>query len=915
MNPYGIPGDGNIFQTQANQGANNFNDPLNIAHLYPGWGTNPNYQTPSYDAPYRPAYQGPNPYATYAKPSYAGGISQLYSPFYKDPYWGNPVSNNQNAFNSVGQKPFDATMAISQRFIAPAVIMGMTQATMGRIGGNIGSGFIGGLAEGLGAGTAASGAAGWMGGAFGSVAIPFVVGQAITRAVDSAVFQPYIRSRQMAGQIQDSFAGMTFAGGYGNPISGRGLSGQFSAKLGGQIDKAGIGDMTFSANQYGGIAAMGMRAGLFDDTGAADITNKVKSIAAQIKMIVSISKDPNIQNAIEQLAQLRMGGASTTGGAASVAAGAYSSIGMYASAAGASVQRVMNTVGAQGQYMFQMNGLTPYLGQVSAANAFSGFASAQRTGVLSTAQLARMGGIEGATQSVISGQLAAMSTPFNRMRLANQFMGGGLTSGVTDTVGQFGALASGDPLKLMGAMSLYGNQMLSSQAGSEGVLTAEKTAVAMLRNQGRQPGPNGYDPAEVAAMMQSMGMTPEQVQAYASLRASQTNSGSVSQQMAGFRSQLAEQNRQITSQYGTYNGGVMGAVSSARRGFKGLRQGIANIGYTIAEAAGWGGDTAGSVWDSLVYGNTISDKVDGGDIGINMDGVTGSMKKGYGSTGSDGQFMAYLKGEASSNTTRSDRALDSLDSFNIIGKINDAARGNGPGSDIARKLLKSGFKGGDAKELFAKFVGLQTGSAAGRMQASLEKSSSLFDHVSRDVAGNIVEIKETEKNSGIMKATGLNSLDEALMATNQADEIMNAGGPIGLSLEDKLNSGKYSALNKALGNGNTSSKVDKLRSIVDSGLARNGIKGGSSSMTDEARRSYLANAKAFAESTGKTMTQSASEVDWKLFTDGTKNIAEGGKLILEAANILTGKTQGKSPFLQDLHKALYPDEKQKKVDK
>lgn len=59
MNPYGIPG---IFNTDADQSANSFTNQQNIAGLYPGWGINPNQRTPAYDAPYRPAYQGPNPY-------------------------------------------------------------------------------------------------------------------------------------------------------------------------------------------------------------------------------------------------------------------------------------------------------------------------------------------------------------------------------------------------------------------------------------------------------------------------------------------------------------------------------------------------------------------------------------------------------------------------------------------------------------------------------------------------------------------------------------------------------------------------------------------------------------------------------------------------------------------------------------
>ena len=160
MNPHGVAG--NIFQSNSDQSANSFRDPLNISHLYPGWGTNPNYQTPAHDAPYRPAYQGPNPYAAYQKPTFMGGISQLFNPFYTDPYWGNPVDSSSQAFNAVGTRPMDAAATIGQRFIAPAVAYGVTQAVFRGVGSNIGRGLAGGLASGLGAG---AGTAGMVGGA------------------------------------------------------------------------------------------------------------------------------------------------------------------------------------------------------------------------------------------------------------------------------------------------------------------------------------------------------------------------------------------------------------------------------------------------------------------------------------------------------------------------------------------------------------------------------------------------------------------------------------------------------------------------------------------------------------------------------------------------------------------------------
>ena len=405
MNPQGVSG--GLFDTNSNNSANSFSDPLNVAHLYPGWGANPNYQTPAYDAPYRPAYQGPNPYAAYNRPSFMGAISQIANPFAFNPYWGNPVDNNRPAINALATKPFDATAEIGQRFIAPVVAMGVSQAVLGNASASLFSGMGRGLAAGLGASPGVAGGIGSAMGFVGRYSVPFGIGLAVTHAVDKAVFQPYVRSRQMSEGVNDNFAGITF-GSEGNTITGRGLSNTQSTRIGSSIDYMGMKDLTFGANQFNAMASMGMRSGLFDDIGSSgQISKRVKDIASQIKVILSISKDPNIQSAIEELSKLRLGGASVSGGYGSAAIGAYSSIGMAASAAGASIQRIMNTVGNQGQYLFQMNGLTPYLGQMAAANAYSGFASAQRAGILSTAQLGRMGGLEGATQSALAAQLGA----------------------------------------------------------------------------------------------------------------------------------------------------------------------------------------------------------------------------------------------------------------------------------------------------------------------------------------------------------------------------------------------------------------------------------------------------------------------------------------------------------------------------
>jgi len=231
MNPYGPSSD--MFRTDANQSANSFSNPLSMSHLYPGWGVNPNYQTPAYDASYRPAYQGPNPYASYQKPGFMGALGQA-AGIGKDPYWGNPVDNNRNAFNAIGGRPIDLAMHVGQNYIMPTAAFLLSNKLLSGPGAMAGRGLLGGLATGLGAsGTGGlSMGARAIGGFAGGFLLPLGAGMAAADAMDGAVFQPYIRSRQMSSTVQDSFSGITFGGAGGGVISGRGLSGRESAGIG-----------------------------------------------------------------------------------------------------------------------------------------------------------------------------------------------------------------------------------------------------------------------------------------------------------------------------------------------------------------------------------------------------------------------------------------------------------------------------------------------------------------------------------------------------------------------------------------------------------------------------------------------------------------------------------------------------------
>jgi hypothetical protein len=626
-----------IFQTQANQSANTFANPINPAMLNPGWGIDPSLMTPSYSAPYRPQFGGVNPYSAYARPSWAGGVSQILSPFSRDPRWGNPIDNNSAAVDSVATKPFDAMAWAGQRIAMPAIMVGGAMRFLGPGGNGVfgmlgnmaaGKGIAGSFGRGVGAGLGrtfggallgAEGAAGLgaaggiMGGAIGAAALPILAGQGLAYAADEALFQPFIHTRRNTRNLENSFSGVTFGDSRGNSISGRGLGGSEAAGMGYQITRAGIKDMTFSTGEYGNLAHMGMRTGMFDDVSSKKIVDRVKSVAEQVKMIMAISRDPNIQTAIEELAKLHQAGAGLQGGYGSQAATAYRQIGMSASIAGVSVQKMMSQAGAQGQYMYQMNGMTPYLGMVAASNAYAGFANSQRLGLIGQPALARMGGIDGATQSAMGGVIAGAKTPYFQMGLMNKYMYGnggsavpGANQSVTNTVGAFGQNVSGDPIMAQGGLALYGDQLASRELSHNGPISTLNQAASLLRERGIAPKGRGgkYAPEQIMVGLQSMGLDQTQAQALMFQAAGQTSSEGRASSVKATNAQLAEQIRQTVNQDGT-NGGIVGMGQSVKRGWNSFVGGASRLTNPLAQASGEAKDWLWEKVDDLAFGHSV----------------------------------------------------------------------------------------------------------------------------------------------------------------------------------------------------------------------------------------------------------------------------------------------------------------------
>jgi hypothetical protein len=763
-----------IFSSQANLYGNSFANPMNSANMNSGWGIDPNLLTPSYQANYRPQYGGGQGYGNYGHTGFFGGLGRL-SPLSTDVMWGNPMLQQQQAIEDVSSRPSDAGMWGFQHIAAPVAAFAAGRAvsrTLGLgwgMGRRFGSGLGGGLASGFGAsgsadawsgikgayssggigeaasafrglgmgGTmnmAARGLGGTIFGAASALGTPIAIGQGIMYGAEKFITDPYINTRQTSRSLRSNFAGVSFGDAQGNAVSGRGLGMRESYEMAQSVTGQGIQDMAFSTSQYSQGADMIGRSGLMDNVGAGGITKRIKDSMAQVKLIMSIANMPEMKDAIEQLAKLQMAGASVSGGLSSTAASTMSRLGGFASMAGTSVQHLMNTVGAQGQYLYQANGMTPYLGQLAAASAYSAMAAGNRMGLISPAMMARMGGAEGATQASLTGQINASQTMFNKMANYNTYTNGkgGYGSDMLGIVQQFGQNMASDPLGTYGGMMLNSRQAAGKQMEARGSLAVQDQLMSIAKNIPGALDRNGNISAEKAApFLMQMGMGMDDIQAYYAQRISETDEGSYNQRMRGLDSQLAEQNRQYISQSGTYGGVIGSAIYNTRKFGRNVTQGISRaIVNPITSAIGGTGDNIQRVTDSLWYGSTT-----GGNSNEDIGELLGGPAKAANNT--NVSLFGGLRRGQNSSTARGYQGV--ADSVNELAKNGHAdavnylkAKDPDEKRALMSKLLNSGVLGNNAKDDYSGFDGGEgldefLGKATRLPGADLSKTASADD--------------------------------------------------------------------------------------------------------------------------------------------------------------------------------------------
>ena len=623
-----------LFRSQADARFNSFVDPMNPVNMNPGnWGINSAYLTPAYAAPYRPQYQGAygTAYGSEQNPSFGSSMLLTVSPLNLQGtnFGGNTYQQMSPAFNTLGNQPMDSAMSIGQKLVVPAVMTWAAFKYLNRpaeaIGKFFGSSLGRGVAQGLGASAGVTstvmGAAGTVGRFAGGMTLPLAAATAGVNAIDKTFFENYIYQRQMTDNLNRNFAGITYGNSMGNLVNGRGLSRSSSASIANSLAKFGAQDMAFDVREVGDIADLSSRAGLFDATSSDKIVKQVKSITSQIKMVMQVANTSDFREAIEILGNMKQAGAYGRN-----ANYTMTSIGTNAAIAGVSASRLMNTVGMQGQYLYGANGITPYMGQVAAGQSYASFASAFRSGLISPALMAQMGGPEGATQSAMAARLSALNTPYAQITSMNAVFGQGAQGNVVGNVNAMGAMMAGNPLQTAGTMGLHKKGVMSAMA-ARGPEQIEKMIHQIASQVPGAVGPNGKVSAEIMHLIavNSGMMGEDESRAFWNERRTLSDSKTRAGMRAGVDTASIDSNLKFMQQNNMDMGFLTAPVNSLLAAGRDVLEWGAGASGGPNQAGATVGDSLEKWWTGVKFGDLDKLKIND----LTSDSLSYSGKKSY----------------------------------------------------------------------------------------------------------------------------------------------------------------------------------------------------------------------------------------------------------------------------------------------
>ena len=629
MTPY-QPGQ-DVYQTGADTRFNSFSDPSALAmnQRNGAWGIDPNLLTPSYTAAYRPSYngyQGNGPSGP--MPGFWKSTNQVINPFAGGGtnYGGNYYQQNSPYFDAMGQGAGDHAANFAQKWVVPGVSSWLSYAFLSKPLGDMSARFAGGVANGvlrgsLSASQTATAGALIGGGArlAGAMFLPSLVAEGISHTVDKAFFDPYVAQRQMSNDMRRNFAGVTFNDNVGNNTNGRGYSRYAASLQAGGISQQAAHDFSFSQSEMANMTDLASRSGVLDTMGnGSQLAERMKEVAKQVKMVMAIGNTSDFKEAIETISKLQMSGVSHAN-----ISSVYAKLGTAASIAGTSVQKMMNTVGAQGEYMFASNGLTPYVGQLTAANAYASFSMANQSGLLSRAALARMGGVEGATQSNVAGLLGMAQTPYARMTAMNRYANGGEAGSVVGNIAKFGGAISKDAMNQIGLFNMRRGELASKSLEDEDFSGQWKRLEEMAAN---MPNKGLDSTGQLGAgtlyslLTQSMGLTDQNAQTMLARKLEMQGPGYAEKRNKKVMASYNDNMRKILEQEGV-GGWAQNLVRPLREAWHGIEGGGSSIAEGISSDYSRLSDWIGDTYDEAFHGKINSRLKTSTEDSLNLEGL------------------------------------------------------------------------------------------------------------------------------------------------------------------------------------------------------------------------------------------------------------------------------------------------------
>ena len=440
-------------------------------------------------------------------------------------------------------------------------------------------------------GSIAGGVLGSAFGPLGSMAGAWLGGK-VAGGIGGMAMGSAIADEQRGRQLQNTTAPWMVGGQNFNPFTGQGLERQAATEA-----ARGLRRMTrdhdferqtgFNTADIMKITQLSSDQGLLQTARSPDdITRKVKDISKAVKVLVQITGDPDVRNAIASLGQMRELG--FTGLAAQ--SGAISNRAAFARMAGVSQAAMMQQYGAPGAMMAQQIGMAGATGLNAGMMGGAAANMAVSAGAFNDLQLSRAGGRGGLAQTNMMAALGAANQDLYMAAALRRGAGGKLDIDAEAykraqgmSVGDVARMAQ-ENISRVGQQGIYElstrkqefKDMLAQKMGPMGMqMNVVRQAQGLMRE---VPGMT-FGAAlrvKVGATEAGQGMSAEQQEAAArSLELQFTNRefwDTQMQQMQLQKRQIADRERARRAQYRT-----PGTITRIGRGIRGAVGGVSDF--------------------------------------------------------------------------------------------------------------------------------------------------------------------------------------------------------------------------------------------------------------------------------------------------------------------------------------------------